>query len=83
MLLPLTILVARQVRPVLLPAVVLGLLVGAAGRVLTAGVVGANIGAGLVLLASPFVLVPLAVWLAARWRAVAVQGPASSTPPSG
>lgn len=83
-LLPLVLLVAWRLRSVLLPAVVLGVLVGAAGRVITAGVIGANIGGGMVLLASPFVLVPLVIWMAVRWRAVAVRTRMSGpTSPSG
>jgi len=49
-----------------LPLVIAGVYVGFAFRVVTAGVVGANIGGGMVLLATPFILLGLAVW-AARW----------------
>ena len=44
----------------LVPTLLIGAFIGMAGRVLTAGGVGANIGAGLVVMASPFVLAPLA-----------------------
>lgn len=69
-LLPLVLLLGWRLRTVLLPAVVLGAVVGAAGRVVTAGGIGANIGGGIVLLFSPLVLLPLAVWLVVGWRRV-------------
>ena len=67
-LLPLVLLIGWRWRAVLLPAVGLGAVVGAAGRVVTAGVIGANIGGGMVLLVSSLVLLPLAIWLVAGWR---------------
>lgn len=69
-LLPLVLLVGWRLRAVLLPAVVLGAVVGAAGRVVTAGVIGANIGGGMVLTFSPLVLLPLAIWLVVQWRGI-------------
>jgi hypothetical protein len=69
-LLPLVLLLGWRLRAVLLPAIVLGAAVGAAGRVVTAGVIGANIGGGMVLLLSPLVLLPLAIWLVVGWRRV-------------
>jgi hypothetical protein len=41
---------------------------GFAWRVMTAGVIGANIGGGMVLLFGPFVLIGLAVWSGVWWR---------------
>ncbi|QPP08326.1 hypothetical protein G4Z16_20165 [Streptomyces bathyalis] len=57
---------------VLGPLMVAGLIVGAGWRVLTAGVVGANIGAGLVVLFGAPVVVALALWAAGRgvWLAL-------------
>ncbi|NJP34519.1 hypothetical protein [Micromonospora thermarum] len=54
---------------VLAPLVVAGALVGYAARVLTAGVIGANIGAGLiVLVGGPVLAVLLVVAAVAAWR---------------
>ncbi len=47
---------------VLLPLLVAGLIVGAGWRVLTAGVIGANIGAGLVIWAGAPVTAALLFW---------------------
>ncbi len=55
-------------RAVLVPAVVLGVVVAAAGPVATAGVIGVNIGGVLTVLLPPVVVLPLCVWLAVRWR---------------
>ncbi|MGN9778229.1 hypothetical protein ACTMS0_21055 [Micromonospora sp. H33] len=65
--------VVRQVDPrwwaVLLPLVAAGALAGYAGRVLTAGVIGANIGAGLIVLTGgPVLVVLLVVAAVAAWR---------------
>ncbi len=51
---------------VLLPLLAAGLLVGAGWRVMTAGVIGANIGAGLVVLFGGPLLTGLLLW-AAGW----------------
>ncbi|MFF4949969.1 hypothetical protein ACWC2K_01420 [Streptomyces chattanoogensis] len=70
-----TVLLARATRrgtlaphwwQVLTPLVVAGLLAGFGWRVLTAGVIGANIGAGLVALAGAPVLAGLLLWAAGR-----------------
>ncbi|MER7458807.1 hypothetical protein [Micromonospora sp. NPDC126480] len=54
---------------VLAPLVAAGALVGFAGRVLTAGGIGANVGAGLVaLIGGPVLVVLLAVAAVAGWR---------------
>ncbi len=54
---------------VLTPLVAAGALVGFAGRVVTAGVIGANIGAGLLVLAGgPALVVLLLVAAIAAWR---------------
>ncbi|MBC7678392.1 MAG: hypothetical protein H7233_05330 [Pseudorhodobacter sp.] len=55
-------------RAVLVPAVVLGVVVAAAGRFVTAGVIGVNIGGALTVLLCPVVVLPLCVWLAVTWR---------------
>lgn len=54
------------------PLVVAGVFCGGAWRVMTAGVIGANIGAGLVLLAAPIFLpamvaVSILLWRTDRW----------------
>ncbi|MFD5629630.1 hypothetical protein [Streptomyces sp. NPDC127072] len=51
---------------VLTPLVMAGLLVGAGWRVLTAGVVGANIGAGLVVLVMAPAVAGLVLWAVGR-----------------
>ncbi|MFF0890582.1 hypothetical protein [Streptomyces sp. NPDC003456] len=48
------------------PLVVVGLMAGAGWRILTAGVVGANIGAGLVIILGAPVAAALVVWALAR-----------------
>lgn len=54
----------------LAPLVVIGMFVGASYRVMTAAVIGANIGAGMVILVGPpLILVALAV-SAHSWRAL-------------
>lgn len=65
--------VSRQLvtREDLLPAVPLlfaGILIGAAARTVTAGVIGANIGGGLVVLFGPFVVLGLVLLSAVLWR---------------
>ena len=50
-----------------LPLVVAGVYVGLALRVTTAGVIGANIGGGMMILAAPVVAAPLVVWTVV-WR---------------
>ncbi len=52
------------------PLVLLGVFVGAGGRVLTARVVGANIGGGLVMLVASVVLPLLIIWSAAQWSRI-------------
>lgn len=52
------------------PLVLLGVFVGAGGRVLTARVGGANIGGGLVMLAASVVLPLLIIWGAAQWSRI-------------
>ena len=49
------------------PLVLGGLYAGLTYRVVTAGVIGANIGGGLLIIATPFVVLVLVVW-AALWR---------------
>lgn len=51
-----------------LPLLAAGVLGAVGGRVLTAASYGANIGGGMVLLAAPFVLLPLLVAGARGWR---------------
>lgn len=51
-----------------LPVLAAGVLAAVGARVLTAETVGANIGGGMVLLAGPFVLLPLLVAGARGWR---------------
>ena len=65
--------VARSLRPgwwvVLVPLVLAGVLVGFGWRVLTAGGIGANIGAGLMILGGgPVLAVLLLVAAVAAWR---------------
>ncbi|MEU9114341.1 hypothetical protein AB0D04_21775 [Streptomyces sp. NPDC048483] len=57
---------ARHWWQVLTPLIIAGLLAGYGVRVLTAGVVGANIGAGLMAMAGGPVLAGLALWAAGR-----------------
>lgn len=52
----------------LAPLVLAGVFLGNAWRVMTAGVTGANIGAGITLLCGPFVLLGLGLWSAVLWR---------------
>lgn len=64
---------AREVitREDLLPAVPLvfaGIFLGAAARIVTAGVIGANIGGGLIVLFGPFIVLGLVVLSAVLWR---------------
>lgn len=49
------------------PLVLVGMYVGLCWRVMTAGVVGANIGGGLAMLSLPMVFVVGAIW-AVLWR---------------
>jgi hypothetical protein len=51
---------------VVIPLVGAGIIVGAGWRVLTAGVIGANIGAGLVILFGGPVVLALLLWAAVR-----------------
>jgi hypothetical protein len=60
-------LLSREDRRAATPLVAAALLIAFAERVLTAGVSGANIGGGMVLLAGPFVLVPVLAVSAVRW----------------
>ena len=50
------------------PLIVAGVFVGFAGRVVTAGVYGANIGGGMLLLVGPFVLLALLAAAVLLWR---------------
>jgi hypothetical protein len=50
------------------PLVLAAAFCGFAWRVVTAGVIGANIGGGMVLLVGPFVLLGLAGWSFFWWR---------------
>ena len=52
------------------PLVAAGVFVGLAARVMTAGVIGANIGGGLVLLFGPFVVVGLVALSVFVWRSL-------------
>lgn len=53
---------------IVLPVMLAGGFLGALYATLTAPVVGANIGAGLALMATPFVLVALGVWFVVSLR---------------
>ena len=53
---------------IVLPVMLAGGFLGALYATLTAPVVGANIGAGLALMAAPFVLAALAVWFVVSLR---------------
>ena len=61
-------------RPVLAVPLVTAAAVGASGRVFTDGVVGANIGAGLLVLVEPVVVLAVLVWVARRSRTVRRHG---------
>jgi hypothetical protein len=83
--LPLLIRAARMRRfdvrwwSVLVPVLVAGAIVGAGWRVVTAGVVGANIGAGLVFLFGGPVVVALLVWAVFRSLYLLLSAPRSVT----
>jgi hypothetical protein len=53
------------------PLLLAGAFLGLAARIVTAGVSGANIGGGLVILFGPFVLLALVVWSVILWRRAA------------
>lgn len=75
-------LVAGQWWGFVLPLVAIGAFAGIGYRVVTAAVVGANIGAGLVILFAPFLIVPALGFSARSWRALsrhAVKIPDRST----
>lgn len=74
--------VGGRSRAVLVPAVVRGVVVAAAGRVVTAGVIGVNIGGVLTVLLPPVVVLPLCVWLAVRWRGLDRARPEATPPES-
>jgi hypothetical protein len=46
----------------IVPLLLIGVYCGVSYRVVTAAVIGANIGAGMMFLLAPFVLIPLAGW---------------------
>lgn len=63
-------LVARRWWGFVLPLVAIGVFAGIGYRVMTAAVIGANIGAGLVIVFSPFVVIPALALSATSWRAL-------------
>lgn len=67
---------------VIAPLVVAGLILGAGWRVLTAGVIGANIGAGFVVVVGVPLVVMLLLWSLARglWLALAPPRPDDGGP---
>lgn len=61
---------SREERRATWPLVAAAAFVALAGRVMTAGVGGANIGGGMLMMVGPFVLLPLLVVGARRWYRV-------------
>lgn len=53
---------------VALPLLIAGAFCGFAWRVMTAAVIGANIGGGMILLFAPFFLASMLGWSALQWR---------------
>jgi hypothetical protein len=62
--------IERRWWAVLVPVLVVGALCGLAYRVMTAAVSGANIGAGMVVLFGPVLVVPALAWSAWNWRMI-------------
>lgn len=62
--------IERRWWAVLVPLLVVGAFCGLAYRVMTAAVIGANIGAGMVVLFGPVLVVPALAWSARNWRMI-------------
>ena len=58
----------KHSREIVLTLTVLGVGTAGAGRILSSSTYGANIGGGMILLVSPFVLIGILVVLVRRWR---------------